>query len=92
MDQDRIRILVLDRGFVMVGRCPDPKSHGFWLTVTDARIIRRWGTSNGLGELVNGPTAETVLDVVVPEESIPVRAVVRILEVRQEQWEQHLKT
>ena len=30
--------------------------------LTDARCIRRWGTTKGLGELVNGPTRETALD------------------------------
>ena len=55
-----LQIVVLHRGWVVVGR--------FFLdddqvTIYDARIIRRWGTTKGLGELAeNGPTEKTVLD------------------------------
>lgn len=85
-----IRILVIDRGFVLVGRCIPPETVGLWLTVTDCRVIRRWGTTQGLGELINGPTANTMLDAMVAKETIPVRAVLRVLEVDQAGWEPHL--
>jgi len=55
VNEQKIRILVLDRGFVMVCRCTSPEQYGFWLPVYDARIVRAWGTSNGLAELCNGP-------------------------------------
>lgn len=87
---DPIRIIVLDRGFVFACRCPDPRDAGFWLAVTDARCIRRWGTTKGLGELFHGPTASTVLDARVPERVIPVRAVLDTFVVDQEAWEPHL--
>lgn len=53
------RIVILQRGWVIVGRW---HRDGDDVTVTDASVIRRWGTKKGLGELANGPLSETVLD------------------------------
>jgi hypothetical protein len=56
-----IKIVILQRGWVMVGRFErddnDCKLH-------DASVIRIWGTSKGLGEIAsNGPIKDkTVLD------------------------------
>lgn len=91
MTEERIRILVLDRGFVMVCRCTDPMQYGFWIPVHDARTIRRWGTSEGLAELYDGPLSGTILDKMIPQETIPTRAILRVLEVEQSKWEPHLK-
>ena len=55
------RIVVLDRGFVYVGV---PHEEGDNLVIENARNIRYWGTTKGLGELISGPTASTKLDVV----------------------------
>lgn len=52
-------IVVLDRGFVYVGNV---EIKGEFLHITDCKNIRYWGTKNGLGELRNGPLAETKLD------------------------------
>ena len=53
------RIVILQRGWVFVGRyCQSGESR--WLE--GASCVRIWGTKKGLGELVNGPTASTVLD------------------------------
>lgn len=52
-------IVVLDRGFVYVGNVA---REGDFLRITGARNIRHWGTKQGLGELINGPLAETQLD------------------------------
>ena len=55
-----IRIVILQRGWVMVGRYHRSNSD---CTLTDAHVIRKWGTSKGLGELaLNGPLVNTVLD------------------------------
>jgi hypothetical protein len=86
-----IQMLVLDRGFVLVGRCPDPEGFAFWLPVTDCRVVRRWGTTNGLCELVNGPLSDTVLDAMSLRERVPVRAILRVIDVSQEAWAGHLK-
>ena len=55
-----VRIVVADRGWVFVGNCQDHADGS--VTITNCRNIRRWGTTAGLGELVNGPKAETKAD------------------------------
>lgn len=55
----QVRIVVLQRGWVVVGYYAED---GDRVTVSNAAVIRRWGTTRGLGELVSGPTSETVLD------------------------------
>ncbi len=52
-------IVVLDRGFVYVG---DVSREGDFIIISNAKNIRKWGTTRGLGELVNGPLTSTVLD------------------------------
>ena len=54
-----VKLVVLQRGWNVVGRY---SVDGEQVTITDAKVIRRWGTSQGLGELVDGPTSGTVLD------------------------------
>ena len=70
----RTEIVVIDRGWVVVG---DVTSAPDKLTITNARCIRRWGTTKGLGQLIEGPQPETVLDplgtVVVPIRSVLMR-------------------
>jgi len=54
------RIVVLHRGNIVVGRY---SREGSEVIVRDAAVIRRWGTTRGLGELAaEGPLANTVLD------------------------------
>lgn len=54
-----IRIVVLQRGWVVVGQY---KEDGESVIVENASVIRYWGTTKGLGELVNGPLKLTKLD------------------------------
>lgn len=55
-----IRIVILQRGWVMIGRY---KRDGDNCTLTQAQVIRNWGTTKGLGELAaEGPKRETKLD------------------------------
>lgn len=67
MTYDGFYIVVLDQGFVYVGDCAFGERY---LTISNARNVRKFGTENGLGQLRNGPTGRTVLDeagtVVVP--------------------------
>lgn len=54
------QIVILQRGWIVVG---DVEQVGTKVTITDASVIRRWGTTNGLGQLaLAGPTKETILD------------------------------
>jgi hypothetical protein len=71
------QIVVLDRGFVYVGNVT---IKGELMTIENARNIRRWGTTKGLGELANdGPTPNTQLDN-VGTVTAPMRAVIHIIE------------
>lgn len=56
-----IRICILQRGWVVVGKYSQIGSE---CKLTDANVIRVWGTTKGLGELaINGPIPEkTKLD------------------------------
>jgi len=75
-------IVVLDRGFVYVGNAT---VDGDWCLIANAKNIRYWGTNNGLGELVNGPTKDTKLDA-VGNVRAPLRAVISIIDVVAEKW------
>lgn len=70
------QIVVLDRGFVYVGKV---SLNGETLTINNARNIRRWGTTKGLGELVDGPTPNTKLDQ-VGKVIAPMRAVIHLIQ------------
>jgi hypothetical protein len=70
------QIVVLDRGFVYVG---EVTKEADTVTITNARNIRRWGTTAGLGQLAeSGPTSNTKLD---PAGTVtaPLRAVIHFV-------------
>ncbi|MHB8392686.1 MAG: hypothetical protein ACYDBH_24420 [Acidobacteriaceae bacterium] len=75
-------LVVLDRGFVYVGHVT---VDGDWCRIENAKNIRIWGTTNGLGELVNGPTQKTKLDTVGSVRA-PMRAVISIIDADAEKW------
>jgi len=55
-----IKIVVLQRGWVQVGVF---ERDGADCKLYNASVIRKWGTSKGLGQLAKeGPLSETVLD------------------------------
>jgi hypothetical protein len=57
---NEIRIVILQRGWVAVGRY---SKNGSECKLENAKIIRIWGTTKGLGEIaIGGPTSKTVLD------------------------------
>ena len=70
------QIVVLDRGYVYQGNVTRTADT---VTIRDAKNIRRWGTTKGLGQLAAaGPQLNTVLDdagTVVA----PLRAVIHFL-------------
>lgn len=77
-----MKIVVLDRGFVYIGRV---EIRDDFVHIREAQNIRKWGTTRGLGELVNGPTASTALDpvgVVIA----PVRALISLIDVDESKW------
>ena len=54
-----IKIVVLQRGWVYIGRLSKTGSN---CKLANAYCIRTWGTTKGLPELVNGATTSTKLD------------------------------
>ena len=77
-----MKIVVLDRGFVFVGRVEYSDDS---VIITDAKNIRKWGTTKGLGELVNGPLSGTVLDA-AGTVIAPKRAMIFTLTVDEQKW------
>lgn len=77
-----IKIVVADRGFVFVGNLEQTADFAI---LRNAKNIRVWGTTKGLGELVNGPTSSTKLDP-VGTVCIPSRAVIALIDVEQAKW------
>ena len=54
------KIVVLQRGWVV---CGDYYLDGDEVVLENSKVIRRWGTTKGLGELAkNGPLTDTILD------------------------------
>lgn len=54
------QIVVLNRGWVVIG---DYSEKGDECTLSDASVIRKWGTTQGLGELAEkGKLEDTILD------------------------------
>lgn len=55
-----VKIVVCDRGFVLVGRV---RFDNNYIMITDCHCVRAWGTTRGLGEIASsGPTESTKLD------------------------------
>lgn len=70
-------ILVLQRGWVVVGDLTEETDAK--VRLENASVIRRWGTSKGLGELaLGGPTSKTVLDPCGVVEAHPLALVLRM--------------
>jgi len=77
-----IKIIIADRGFVYVGVAEETDD---FVRLTSASNIRIWGTTKGIGELVNGPLSATKLDK-VGTIRIPCRAIISIIDVEQAKW------
>lgn len=55
-----VKIVILQRGWVMVGYY---RRDGDNCSLTNASVIRTWGTTKGLGEIAkDGPKSSTTLD------------------------------
>ena len=76
-----IRIVVADQGWVFVGSVVSVSDEG--ILMENAHCIRVWGTSRGLGQLVNGPTEKTILDAMG---TLHVKNILFTMEVDQDAW------
>lgn len=83
-----MKIVVINNGFVLA--CKEYSVGEDDATLTNARCIRVWGTTEGLGQLVKGPTSETKLDAMIPIVSVPRGQIVFTFDVTAA-WEPHLK-
>jgi hypothetical protein len=77
-----IKIVVLDRGFVYVGTVDITDD---FVIITNAKNIRQWGTTKGLGELVSGPLSGTKLDH-TGTVRVASRALISLIDVDQSKW------
>lgn len=79
-----VQIATLDRSWNIVGHCSI--SDG-WLVITNAQVIRYWGTTRGLGELASsGPTSKTKLDP-AGTVRVPLGSLVYLIDCDQSKWE-----
>lgn len=79
-----LQIVVATQGFVFVG---NTRIADGWLHLTNARNVRRWGTTEGLIQLANhGPTPETRLDGKNGFIRVPLTSVVFTLDCMETAW------
>ena len=84
-----IKIVVLERGFIYVGKYEEEGGESDTCTITNARSLIQWGTTGHLGELVNGPTAKTKLgDPCIVKSRL--NQVLYTIEVDQNAWIKHI--
>lgn len=79
-----LALVVADRGHVWVGRVTH-EADGF-THIAGARIVRRWGTTDGLNQLANeGPRSNTQLDAAA-DVQVRTGAVIYIIPCEAEKW------
>jgi hypothetical protein len=82
-----VKIVILQRGWVAVGRY---KQDGDECTLTDASVVRIWGTKKGLGEIAEGgPTSDTKLDK-CPTLRFHRLTVIATMDCVEGKWSKHL--
>ena len=59
---------------------------GMFYHLHNARTVRRWGTTEGLNELVRGPTKETVLDAPAPLVTVVPVAMIALIPCSEGCW------
>jgi hypothetical protein len=80
-----IKIVVIERGFVYVGHVANGEKD---VIIRNARSVIRWGSSQHLGELVNGPLENTKMGAAC---TVRVREsqIIHMIEVDQNAWATH---
>lgn len=76
------KIYLLDDRNVVSGELVPPRGNGpeeaLFQTLINAAVVRRWGTTEGLGQLgLEGPQTETVLDKVLDGHRINLAYVIQ---------------
>ena len=80
-----VKIVVLQRGWVYIGRL---EKVGNQCKLHNAFNIRIWGTTKGLGELVEGPTTTTQLDECKGIVEFDWLTVIHTITVNESKWKQ----
>lgn len=87
-EPSEIKILILQRGWVVVGRI---SREGSQVVFSGGYVIRRWGTTAGIGQLANeGPLESTVLDS-LSRGTVHELAIVAEIDCEASKWQQHIK-
>lgn len=80
-----IKIVVLQRGWIVVGRF---ERDGTQCKLYNASVIRTWGTTYGLGEIAkDGPTSSTKLDKCMGVVQFDYMTVVLTLDCEASKWQ-----
>lgn len=83
-----IKIVVLQRGWVLIGRF---EKDGTNCKLHNASVIRNFGTTKGLGEIaLGGPTASTELDKCNGLVEFDILTVVLMISVAEDKWKSEL--
>lgn len=83
-----IKIVVLQRGWVMVGRF---ERNGSECKLHKASVIRNWGTTKGLGEIAfGGPTSSTKIDPTNGVVEFDYLTVVATIACNESKWKTHV--
>lgn len=82
-----IKIVVVDRGWVFIGNVFKGTESTL---IKNAHVIRRWGTTEGLGELsIKGKLENTILEKCLDIE-VPIKSIIAFLDCDQEKWNKYL--
>jgi hypothetical protein len=81
--ESKVQIVIAPRGWVFVGYTHETDKH---LVIERANVIRIWGTSKGIGELINGPLKDTKLDH-CGTTRIPLGAVLAQIDAEESKWQ-----
>ena len=88
-DPAGINIYVMDRAFVVVGETIT--DDGEWVHLKRCAVVRKYGTTHGLGQIARGgPTKETILDSEPEGTAIHLRYVLRRIPCNVSAWNKHL--
>jgi hypothetical protein len=87
-NNSKIKIAILQRGWAMVGRFERKDND---CSLSDASVIRTWGTTKGLGEIADaGPTSTTKLDKCNGLVEFDYLTVVALISCNENKWENKL--
>lgn len=81
-DTRDVRIVILQRGWIYVGVFSKKGAQCF---LDNGFNLRVWGTTKGLGELIDGPLKDTKLDT-VPQVEFHELTVVATIKVNAAKW------